>query len=147
MDTPVRNTSWPFSIQDQSGFSTFDRGSIHQFSGIGNSGGTATAFNTFFVPEKFNARPQSATFKTLHPIIYFFSDGGRRFFIYNRTSDPANQIKIGVLPFDVTDWNVAQIDILNNPTLENVNQIYLLKQIGATGILMAGTGTGVIGLD
>ncbi len=147
MDTPVRNTSWPFSIQDQSGFSTFDRGSIHQFSGIGNSGGTATAFNTFFVPEKFNARPQSATFKTLHPIIYFFSDGGRRFFIYNRTSDPANQIKIGVLPFDVTDWNVAQIDILNNPTLENVNQIYWLKQIGATGILMAGTGTGVIGLD
>ena len=146
-DTPIRHTSWPFSIQDQSGFLTFDRGTIHQFSGNGDSGGTAPEFNSFFVPETFNARPLNTPFKTLFPIIYFHSDGGRRFFIFNRTTDPANVVKIGVLPYDINDWNIAQLDVLSNPTLNTINRFYWLKQIGAKGILMAGTGTGVIGLQ
>jgi hypothetical protein len=146
-DTPVRQTSWPFSIQDQNGFLTFDRGSIHQFSGNGNTGGTTPEFNSFFIPTAFNARPQTNAFKTLFPIIYFFSDGGRRFFIYNRTTDPADIVKIGVLPFDVNDWNIAQVDVLSQPTLDTINRFYWIKQIGATGILLAGTGIGVVGLQ
>jgi hypothetical protein len=146
-DTPIRNTTWPFSIQDQNGFLTFDRGSIHQFSGNGNMGGTAPEFNSYFIPAAFNARPQTAEFTTLFPIIYFFSDGGRRFFIYNRTTDPADIVKIGVLPFDINDWNIAQLNVLNNPTLNAINRFYWLKQIGATGILMAGTGNGLVGLQ
>lgn len=146
-DTPVRNTTWPFSIQDESGFLTFDRGSIHQFSGNGNTGGATAAFNSFFIPEQFNTNSTSILFKTLFPIIFFFSDGGRRFFIYNRRSDPADVVKIGVLPFDISEWNIAQLDVLNNPTLNAINRFYWLKQIGATGIVMAGTGDGVIGLE
>ncbi len=146
-DTPVRQTTWPFSIQDQNGFFTFNRGSIHQFSGNGNTGGTASLFNTFFIPAQFNANTTSTLFKTLFPIIYFFSDGGRRFFIFNRTSDPADVVRIGVLPFDIDIWNIAQLDILNNPTLLGIPRFYWIKQIGATGILMAGTGNGVIGLE
>lgn len=146
-DTPVRHTTWPFSIQDQNGFLTFDRGSIHQFSGNGNSGGTDADFNSFFIPDFFNTRPQTTNFNTLFPIIFFFSDGGRRFFLYNRTTDPPDIIKVGILPYDINDWNIAQLEVLNNPTLNVINRFYWLKQIGATGILMAGTGTGVVGLQ
>ncbi len=146
-DTPVRQTTWPFSIQDESGFLTFNRGSIHQFSGDGNSGGTASQFNSYFIPEKFNANSSSSNFRTLFPIIFFFSDGGRRFFIYNRPSDPADVVKIGVLPFDIDIWNIAQLEVLNNPTLVTIPRFYWIKQIGATGIVMAGTGDGVIGLE
>lgn len=146
-DTPVRQTTWPFSIQDESGFMTFNRGSIHQFSGNGNTGGTAALFNSFFIPVQFNAHTISPLFNTLFPIIYFFSDGGRRFFIFNRTSDPADVVRIGVLPFDIADWNIVQPDILTNPTLAVIPRFYWVKQIGATGIVMAGKGDGVIGLE
>lgn len=146
-DTPVRQTTWPFSIQDELGYLTFNRGSIHQFSGNGNTGGTSPLFNSFFIPAQFNTNTISPLFKTLFPIIYFFSDGGRRFFIYNRPSDPADVVRIGVLPFDIAEWNIAQLDILNNPTLLTIPRFYWVKQIGATGIVMAGTGDGVIGLE
>jgi hypothetical protein len=141
MDTPVRNTVWPFSIQDQFGFKTFDRSSIYQYSLV-----TPTTA-AYFMPEQFNARPISAPFTSLDPIIYFFSDGGRRFFIFNRITDKPEQTRIGIIPYDVTDWNVAQQGILSYPALQAVNQFYWIKQIGATGIIIAGTGAGVIGLQ
>ncbi len=56
-------------------------------------------------------------------------------------------VKIGVLPFDISIWNIAQLDVLNNPTLNTISRFYWIKQIGATGILMAGTGNGVTGLE
>ncbi len=147
MDTPIPYTTWPFSVQDASGCSTFDRGSIHQFSGTGDS--TDSLFNSFFVPEKFNANPQPVTspFSTLFPIIYFYSDGGRRFFVFNRTTDPANQTRLGIIPFDINDWNVTQPDILNNPITSTMRRFYWVRSIGPTGIVMAGTETGVIGLQ
>lgn len=146
-DTPVRHTSWPFSIQDQSGYLTFDRGSIHQFSGNGDTGGTTAEYNSYFVPTPFNSNSSTTAFDTLYRIIYFHSDGGRRFFIYNRTIDPADEVKIGVLPFNVSQWNINQLDILNNPTLATIDRFYWIKQLGATGILMAGTDVGLIGLQ
>ncbi len=147
MDTPIPYTTWPFSVQDTSGCCTFDRGSVHQFSGTGDSSGSL--FNSFFVPEKFNANPQPVTspFSTLFPIIYFYSDGGRRFFVFNRTTDPANQTRLGIIPFDINDWNVTQPDILNNPITSTMRRFYWVRSIGPTGIVMAGTETGVIGLQ
>ncbi len=147
MDAPIRHTTWPFSVQDKNGFSTFDRGAIHQFSGIGDSGGTSIQYATFFDPNPFNANSTAAAFKTLDPIIYFFSDGGRRFFVYNRTTDPADQTKLGVLPFDVSDWNITQQTVLTDPTLTNERRFYWVRLIGPTGILLAGTENGVVGLQ
>jgi hypothetical protein len=147
MDTPVRQTTWPFSVQDQSGFNTFDRGSIHQYSGLGDSAGTDTDFATFFDPEQFNANSSLSAFKTLDPINYFFSDGGRRFFIFNRTFDPADQSKLAVIPYDVADWNITTPDILNDPTVANVRRFYWVRSIGPTGIVLAGTNKGVVGLQ
>ena len=147
MDTPIRYTTWPFSVQDANGFKIFNRGSIHQFSGAGDASGAL--FNSFFVPEKFNANPQPVTspFATLFPIIYFFSDGGRRFFIFNRTTDPPDVTRLGVIPFDINDWNVTQPDILNDPALLTTRRLFWVRSIGPTGIMMAGTGMGVMGLQ
>lgn len=147
MDTPIRHTTWPFSVQDQFGCSTFDRGSIHQYSGFGDSTGSAAEFATFFEPPKFNANSTLNAFKTLDPIIYFFSDGGRRFFVFNRTTDPADQTKLGVIPYDVAEWNIVSPDILNDPTVSNVRRFYWVRSIGPTGVTLAGTDQGVIGLQ
>lgn len=146
-NTPIRHTTWPVSIQDQHGFKTYDRGSVHQISGIGEPAGTDALFNSFFIPEHFNAQTTSTSFATLHPIIHFFSDGGRRFFVFNRITDPADQTKLGTLPFDINSWNIAQLDIINHPTLSAVDRIFWASQIGASGILMVGTEKGVIGLQ
>ncbi len=147
MDTPIRHTTWPFSVQDQFGFSTFDRSAIHQYSGIGDSTGSAAEFAEFFEPPKFNANSTLNAFKTLDPIIYFFSDGGRRFFVFNRTTDPTDQTKLGVIPYDVAEWNIVSPDILNDPTVSNVRRFYWVRSIGPTGVTLAGTDQGVIGLQ
>ena len=146
-NTPIRHTTWPISIKDESGFKTFDRGSINQFSGNGNTSGAASEFNTFFIPELFNANSSSTQFATLFPIINFFSDGGRRFFVYNRITDPPDQVKLGTLPFEVSNWNIVQPDIINHPTLNAIDRIFWIQQIGASGFLMVGTEKGVLGLE
>jgi len=146
-NTPIRHTTWPISIEDENGFKTFDRGSINQFSGNGETGGTAATFNGFFIPEFFNANSSSLQFTTLYPIINFFSDGGRRFFVYNRITDPPDQVKLGTLPFEVSNWNIVQPDIIHHPTLNAVDRIFWVQQIGASGFLMVGTEKGVLGLE
>jgi hypothetical protein len=146
-NTPIRHTTWPISIEDEFGFKTFDRGSINQFSGNGNTGGTAPEFNSFLLPQLFNANSSSTLFITLFPIINFFSDGGRRFFVYNRITDPDDQVKLGTLPFDVSDWNILQPDIIYHPTLAAVDRIFWVQHIGASGFLMLGTERGVLGLE
>ncbi len=146
-NTPIRHTTWPISIEDQSGFKTFDRGSINQFSGNGETSGASATFNAFFIPELFNAHSSATQFATLFPIINFFSDGGRRFFVYNRITDPPDQVKLGTLPFEVSNWNIVQPDIINHPTLNAVDRIFWVQQIGASGFLMVGTEKGVLGLE
>ncbi len=146
-NTPVRHTVWPLSIQDESGFQRFDRGSVHQYSGNGNSTGSAPSFDAYFLPEQFNAQTTSSLFTTLFPIINFFSDGGRRFFVFNRTTDAPNQTKLGMIPFDIDTWNIAQPDIINHPTLAALNTFYWVSDIGSSGLVMAGTGRGVVGLE
>ena len=150
IDTPIPNTVWPFSVQDQNKFMTYDRASIHQFSGNGTDGdanGNPPLFNSFFIPLQFNSSPETTNLKTLDPIIYFHSDGGRRFFLFNRVQDPPTQIRLGVIPYHIEEWNVTQPELINYPTLSVLNQMYWIKQIGATGLLLLGTGSGVIGLE
>lgn len=139
-DTPIRQTTWPISIDDQFGFKTFNRGGIHQFSGNGDLTGSTALFNTNFIPIAFNANPQTNAFATLYPVVYFYSDGGRRFLIYNTTH-------IGLQPFAVTPWNVTQPYTLTNPALAQITRFYWINQIGATGILMIGNGQGLVGLS
>jgi len=147
MDTPVRHTTWPFSVQDQSGFNTFDRGTIHQYSGLGDSTGAAVDFATYFAPEKFNANSNLAAFTTLDLLNYFYSDGGRRFFIFNRTSDPADESKLAVIPYDIAEWNIIYPDLLNDPIVATTRRFYWIRSIGPTGVILAGTNQGVIGLQ
>lgn len=146
-NTPVRQTAWPFNLKDIANFSIFDRGNINQLSGFSNDSGLNPTFNTFFIPLNFNANSTAPAFKTLDRISDLFSDGGRRFFIFNRTQDPATIVKMGVLPFNVAAWNATQAEILSYPSLNVISRFYEIQTIGATGILLVGTESGAVGLE
>lgn len=150
IDTPTRHTVWPFSVQDETRCKTFERGTIHQLSANGSKDDPPQpCFNTDdpFTPEHFNARPLTQAFETLDPITYFFSDGGRRFFVFNRVQDPPTQNRIGVIPFDIALWNATMPTVLTHPVLNTVCRFYWIKQVGVSGLLMAGTGCGVVSLE
>ena len=146
VDTPVRHTVWPFSVRDERGFATFSRGSIHQLSGTGNDGGTAANISSTFLPDPFNASDTTKHFSTLEPIIYFWSDGGRRLFIVKPPNDPSTENKLSSLPFNVIEWNIGANTILTHPALQTVERFFWIKQIGVTGFLLAGMEKGVAGL-
>jgi len=147
MTTPIRNTVWPFSIDDQKRFQTFERSNIHQLSGSGNQTGDTAIFNGF-VPAQFNAQDNTSRFSTLDPITHFWSDGARRFFVFNRLIDPSTQNKLGVLPFDVNKFSVATATILDDhPTLKKINRFFWAQTIGTTGFMMAGTEQGIVALE
>jgi hypothetical protein len=146
IDTPIRHTVWPFSTHDEFGANTFEKSKIRQLSGTGNSTGLAANIDTF-VPIEFNALGSPPAFNFFDPISYFFSDGTRRFFIINPTQDPGVENKIMVSPFNVTEWNVGIPQILSNPILQQQSRFYWIKQIGITGLLLAGTDSGVVGLE
>lgn len=142
------STVWPFNLQDPQALRLFNRGSIYQLSGTHNSG----PFN--FVPPFFNSiDTANPNFATLPPITYFWSDGARRFFLINPSSKRACAASINnkmmVLPFDTIDWNVnsPQQDISFDPTLSTVQSFNWVQDIGASGITMAGTNRGVVGLE
>jgi len=143
METPIKHTTWPASVEDEK-CQICDRSSIHQF----NSSGSATdTFAYAFVPEFFNAQDNTLpAFKTLDPINFFFSDGGRRFFIFNRVCDPSTQNKMGIIPFDTLAWNLQKPTVLSHPILNTIERFFWISPIGATGIILAGINTGVVGL-
>jgi hypothetical protein len=145
MNTPIRNTVWPFSAQDENNIRSFDRGSIHQLSANSNDG--ITPLFGGFIPANFNAESPAPQFQTLYPINAFWSDGARRFFVANRTIDPGTQNKLSVVPFDVVAWDCVSQGILNDPTTTVPEHFYWVEQIGATGFLLAGGGKGVIGIQ
>lgn len=145
MDVPIRDTVWPFSLQDQFGFGTFERSSIYQLNGVGNSTGTAALVN--FVPTQFNALGSPPGFATFNPITYFFSDGTRRFFLVSRLQDRSGMNNIMVSPYNVAQWNLTTPTLLSFPIVNQVNNFWWVKEIGVTGLLLAGTNTGIIGLE
>jgi hypothetical protein len=150
MDTPLPATVWPISTVDQFGFNTFDRSSVYQVSGTGNSTGTSSNFTTSpGIPTIFNASSTTAPFNTLQPVTYFFSDGARRMLVANAPVNAPATTGILSFPWDVQSWNVTDPATTQffYPALSGNNGFFWIKEIGATGILLAGTHHGVVGLE
>ena len=150
------STVWPFNLQDPLGYKIYDKGSINQLCGSAD----AIPFN--FAPKFFNSiETTNPAFAYLDPITYFWSDGARRFFIVKPENSKVCSMKpckasifqafnaVMVLPFDTIDWNIAnpQEQINPDPTLTTVQSFNWIQNIGASGITMAGTNRGVLGLE
>jgi len=147
IDTPTPSTVWPVSLQDPTGLGIYGHSSVFQLSG-GEPGDTIDNFG--FDPVPFNADSSAPQFATLPRTTYFWSDGARRFFIVQpQGCGPNNSIssRMLVLPYDVVGQNVTTPTDLTDSVLNGIGRIYWVKSIGATGIVMAGTGTGVIALE
>ena len=104
--TTPPSTIWPFNLADPSGFKIYNGGETNQLAGNSDT----TPFS--FVPTFFNSNSPSPSFATTPPIIYFWSDGARRFLI---TQNLANfslpttiQNNLITLPFDSTAWGAIQ---------------------------------------
>jgi hypothetical protein len=138
------NTVWPWSLTDQFGKKTFSAATIHQLNGTTNAGPYQ------LIPENFNTNNNLLpSLQTLPPITGFWTDGTRRLFIVKQPQDAPACNRIMSLPWDVFQWDIIQpqATILDAAALTTVQAIYWLQQIGATGILMAGTNKGVVALE
>ncbi len=99
-------------------------------------------------------------------IVYFWSDGGRRFFIINPVNaklaclpccekqscccNPFNQLRyLQVTPFNPCLWNVPDPVqwVLQDCVLRTVSAFYWVRHIGMSGVLLAGTQSGVVALE
>lgn len=143
------STIWPFNLVDSSAFQLYDDGAINQVAGSSNS----IPFS--FVPTSFMSSYQnnSAFAATDGPIIYFWSDGARRFFITqnknNFTERTTAQNNLLVMPFDAATWGVPSISdqIVDNETVNSAQALYWIRAIGASGIILMGTNSGVIAFE
>lgn len=144
-DTPVMHTVWPFTVSDRKQCNTFEQAVLEQLSGGGNSTGT-TALIGPFNPETFNARKPGKQFLTFNPMIYFWSDGARRFFILSNPAIPSQVNMLGVLPFDTLEWNAMSVRTVTDPGVGLRNRFFWVRSLGDTGMIMAGTNKGVIAL-
>jgi len=142
------STVWPIQVADGQNCFTFEKSNIRQL-----NGSSSTDLPTF-MPVNFNATPSGnfetdKEFETLDPISYFWSDGARRFFIMQRLFDPNWVNKIFVIPYNTLEWSISDPDtmLLTDPALKQIKTFYWIRHIGATGILMAGTDSGVVSLE
>jgi len=140
--TILPTTAWPFSLTDPSFNGVFNTSKLYQLTGVATGG---FAFN----PALFNSFGNSAAFANFEPMTHFFTDGARRFFVINRQLDPFTSNNLMIMPFDTAAWNIndqAQT-IVADPQLKNIDAIFWVHQIGATGSLLIGTNAGVFSLD
>jgi hypothetical protein len=144
---PVQNTVWPLSIADGYGINAFDNGSLNQFSGAGNTEGTATVFNNGFIPLTFNAAHSQPPFSPLNLLEGFWNDGGRRLIIGHRPQNPSPITNVISVPFHPEFLRMMNPFTLTYPVINQVDHFYWLEQIGSTGQLLAGTDQGVIALS
>jgi hypothetical protein len=143
-DVTSRATVWPISLQDQNNLKTFDRSSIHQLNGTTDAG----PFN--FVPDDFNSsQSNNLQFTTLPKIYRFWSDGARRFFIITMPQDSSGKNQIIVLPYDtfITQVATPNNQLLLTGVLPISNTFHWVQAIGMSGIVLAGTNSGVIALE
>lgn len=104
--------------------------------------------------------------KLFEKINYFWSDGGRRFFIITPANSklaclpccgktscnccPQQNLRyLEVTPFNTCAWNVCDPiqTVLRDCVLRNQSAFYWVRPIGMTGIILAGTQTGVVALE
>ena len=146
-DNPWPLTTWPISVEDLCGARTYEKSWIYQISG---SNDNTTPYFATFVPSFFNAIVRNNAFENIDPITYFWTDGARRFFVINRQQDPATCNRLMSYPYNTIEWGVCapgQNVLLFDPFIKSSKRFFWIKQIGATGILMAGTNNGVIALE
>lgn len=141
-DVTSLSTLWPISLQDQ-GLKTFERSSIGQLAG------TADSIPFSFVPLVFNSIDvNNSNFTTLPRLTSFWTDGARRLFITTRIH--GNHIKSALMsfPFDTIESNIAlpEAQIITHPVLNEVTRFYWTSTVGASGLLLVGTDSGVVAL-
>ncbi len=163
----IKTTDWPFNAQDACNYGTFERSSIYQLNGNDK-------VNTFqFVPSFFNYYINPCNTDSsccpnplFQKICYFWSDGGRRFFIIAPTNTAiagipccgkkkcccsnTEQLRLlQVTPFNWCEWNTCNPSqtILKDCALRNTPAFYWVRHIGMTGLLLAGTPYGVVALE
>lgn len=88
-------------------------------------------------------------FNPIEPINYFWSDGARRFFVIKRTCDPNFKNKLFSIPYNIQDWMITnpKNQVIYDSALQKINAFYWLGPIGVTGIILAGTDSGLVALD
>lgn len=104
--------------------------------------------------------------KLFEKINYFWSDGGRRFFIITPTNSklscipccgkkvcnccPQQNLRyLEVTPFNTCAWNICDPiqTVLRDCVLRTQSAFYWVRPIGMTGVILAGTQTGVVALE
>lgn len=107
-----------------------------------------------------------SSLKLFEKICYFWSDGGRRFFIIAPTNSkiagipccgkkkccccPLEQLRfLEVTPFNTCVWNVCDPlqTVLKDCILRTIPAFYWVRAIGMTGIVLSGTPCGVVALE
>lgn len=147
IDTPIPSTVWPISVEDLCGSRTYQNSWIYQLS---NDTTGLEPFWNKFVPSFFNAIVRNSAFEQINPISYFWSDGARRFFVISRPEESTTRNRLMSFPFNTIEWRVCapgRTILLFDPYVTATKRFFWVKQIGITGILMAGTNDGVIALE
>jgi len=147
IDTPIGHTIWPIRIADSS-CGNFNKSALHQMSGAGTPGaGDPPLFNGF-IPTQFNSSESDSIWETINMTTNFWSDGARRFLITIQQEDPSTINRLTVLPFRTDVYNVTPPPIpLTDPALKGFERFYWIRQIGVSGVFLAGTSTGVTSLE
>jgi hypothetical protein len=145
IDTPIQHTAWPFYITRSSACSASLASILTQVSQAGNASNDTPP--PPFDPQNFNTNMLNNDFKTLYPIIYFWTDGARRFFIFNIPQFPAAISKMAVIPFDATNSTINVPFFIDDAAINTESQFYWIRSIGDLGIILAGTDSGVISLE
>ncbi|MEX0849158.1 MAG: hypothetical protein WD055_02920 [Candidatus Dependentiae bacterium] len=110
--------------------------------------------------------PPCDDLKLFEKICYFWSDGGRRFFIISPSNAklacvpccgkkscnccPLQQLRfLEVTPFNTCVWNVCDPlkTVLKDCVLRDKSAFYWVRPIGMTGVILAGTQSGVVALE
>jgi hypothetical protein len=146
IDTPIKHTTWPFYVTQQSSCNQTLAAVLTQLSQAGNSSNTTPAA-PLFNPLNFNNASFNPSTITVDPIIYFWSDGARRFFIFNTQELAGIYSKIAVIPYDTTDSDFSVPYFVNDVAVNQESQFYWIRSIGDLGIILAGTNNGVISLQ
>jgi hypothetical protein len=151
---------WPFALQ-HTPVTCITKSSIWQQLLL------TTDFGPYvFDPAFFNAETIIPAFATLPLTSYFWSDGARRLAVINpfsQTSSPSfagrgvvyekasrcPAQQIFSLPYDTFDSGITNINnqALGGSVLTSKSRFYWIKDIGSSGIIMAGTEHGVVALQ
>jgi hypothetical protein len=94
-----------------------------------------------------NQQENDPAFSILPVIYYFWTDGTRRLMITSAKTCQGNSLLS--LPFNTAQWRIAspsQAAIIT-PIITPLITMNWIKQIGATGLLLLGTNSGIISLQ